>query len=379
MGDHGFGRPENNGSGVCESEPEDAVKSTYSKFVDIEIDPGHGCVELVQHSKDIYHDNTADNIGWKRHPQAAFFERQFRNSPRRLPPVKINTCSIYEGKARARKSKTIRRGRMNSYDLDTLKEYLKTTNTLNALAQTDTATETPKASKAPKAVEASPSPPPAQVKMDSIPSTRERSRTFVSRLQAPSSGAFSYVDADVYRPCSVSILSNPSFSSSHQDRLWEEQAEIYSSGGRGTPGREDDDDDNGKVRAGDKAAARDKAATTRSAPPPQTLLYNLHHHSPLPKFGSAHHQQHEEHPGYNPTLRRSALGSGSLRSPSESGHFMHQIMSKIRGSSPKRVPSSSATPTPVARAPGSCPNTSQMEMAKRRNPWSSCICFSVKS
>jgi len=38
---------------------------------------------------------------------------------------------------------------------------------------------------------------------------------------------------------SISILGNRSFSSSQQDRLWEEQAEAYSSGGRGTPGRED--------------------------------------------------------------------------------------------------------------------------------------------
>jgi hypothetical protein len=37
---------------------------------------------------------------------------------------------------------------------------------------------------------------------------------------------------------SIYILGNPSFSSSHQDRLWEEQAEAYSSGGRGTPGRD---------------------------------------------------------------------------------------------------------------------------------------------
>jgi len=37
---------------------------------------------------------------------------------------------------------------------------------------------------------------------------------------------------------SIYILGNPSFSSSHQDRLWEEQAEAYSSGGRGTPGHD---------------------------------------------------------------------------------------------------------------------------------------------
>jgi hypothetical protein len=38
---------------------------------------------------------------------------------------------------------------------------------------------------------------------------------------------------------SISILGNRSFSTSQQDRLWEEQAEAYSSGGRGTPGREE--------------------------------------------------------------------------------------------------------------------------------------------
>jgi hypothetical protein len=108
-------------------------------------------------------------------------------------------------------------------------EYLKTTDSLKSLAQIDKALDTPSPSPP------SPPPPPPQPVMDSNLSTRERSRTFVSRLQAPSSGAFSYVD--IYRPCSVSILSNPSFSSSHQDKLWEEQAEIYSSGGRGTPGK----------------------------------------------------------------------------------------------------------------------------------------------
>ncbi len=41
-------------------------------------------------------------------------------------------------------------------------------------------------------------------------------------------------------PTSFSHVGNPSFSSFHQDRLWEEQAEAYSSGGRGSPGCEDD-------------------------------------------------------------------------------------------------------------------------------------------
>jgi len=40
-------------------------------------------------------------------------------------------------------------------------------------------------------------------------------------------------------PTSFSLLGNPSFSSSHQDRIWEEQAEAYSSGGRGSPAHED--------------------------------------------------------------------------------------------------------------------------------------------
>lgn len=218
-------------------------------------------------------------------------------------------------------------------------EFLRTTSdSFSGLAQAHTTTNRPSAEEA----EARPI-------MDSshhaATNTRQRSRTFVSRLQAPSSGAFSYVD--VYRPCSVSILSNPSFSSSHQDKLWEEQAEIYSSGGRGTPGREDE------------------AAATA---PASTLVFNL----PSPGYGmnnssSTHHHHHHQ---VSPGLRRSGLSGHGVRggSPSESGHFMQHIMSRIRGSSPKAH----------AAAAGSCPK-SQLDMNKRRNPWSSCICFSVKS
>lgn len=67
--------------------------------------------------------------------------------------------------------------------------------------------------------------------------TRERAQSFASKLQV-----LPRQSLDDYRspPSAISILANPSFSSSHQDRLWEEQAEAYSSGGHGTPSQEYD-------------------------------------------------------------------------------------------------------------------------------------------
>lgn len=186
--------------------------------------------------------------------------------------------------------------------------------------------------------------------------TRERSRTIVSRLQAPTSGAFSRVD--VYRPCStVSILANPSFSSSHQDKLWEEQAEIYSSGGRGTPGRDDE-------------AAANVIMNLRTSPSAAFATDSCGDHHEATnrslRIGGVVESSGKKRGRPNTPLR-GLLENQRRRASPESGHFIHQIMSRIRGSNSPKAPSSSFPKT-----------SQQLAMEKRRNTWSSCICFSVK-
>ncbi|CAK9205453.1 unnamed protein product [Sphagnum troendelagicum] len=68
------------------------------------------------------------------------------------------------------------------------------------------------------------------------PPSSQQSNSSISMLQL-----YSQQTVEVYHeaPTSFSLLGNPSFSSSHQDRIWEEQAEAYSSGGRGSPAHED--------------------------------------------------------------------------------------------------------------------------------------------
>ncbi|CAM6039056.1 unnamed protein product [Sphagnum compactum] len=79
----------------------------------------------------------------------------------------------------------------------------------------------------PEVVYEKPSPPP--------PPPSQQSNSSMSMLQL-----YSQQTVEVYHeaPTSFSLLGNPSFSSSHQDRIWEEQAEAYSSGGRGSPAHE---------------------------------------------------------------------------------------------------------------------------------------------
>ncbi|KAH8938944.1 hypothetical protein BDL97_15G010200 [Sphagnum fallax] len=68
------------------------------------------------------------------------------------------------------------------------------------------------------------------------PPSSQQSNSSMSMLQL-----YSQQTVEEYHeaPTSFSLLGNPSFSSSHQDRIWEEQAEAYSSGGRGSPAHED--------------------------------------------------------------------------------------------------------------------------------------------
>ena len=181
--------------------------------------------------------------------------------------------------------------------------------------------------------------------------TRERPRTVVSRLQAPTSGAFSRVDV-IYRPSStVSILANPTFSSSHQDKLWEEQAEIYSSGGRGTPGRDDE------------ATTTNIIINCRTSPSPALATDSLEPNPSQRRSGAVESSGNKR--GRPNTPLRSLFEDHHSRGLPESGHFIQQIMSRIRGSS-----SPKALPFPKS--------SSQLAMDKRRNTWTRCICFSVK-
>ncbi|XP_024370129.1 uncharacterized protein [Physcomitrium patens] len=270
-----------------------------------------------------------------------------------------NEDGRHGGGSGARK-KSSSRGR-NSYDLDSLAGCLQATNgSMGALEQAPTRT------------------------INRTPITRERSRSFVSRLQTPS-GALPFVD--VYPvTSSVSILANPSYSSSQcQDRIWEEQAEIYSSGGRGTPGREDETTTPNCMLHSPSPRAGAISSEDHQVPSASVSLRRGPSHStgrlPSTILGAKEAQQKGKKRGRSPrTPLQSLLGDGAhskaaaaaaaaepgcaMRSPrSPTGaHFIQQIMSRIRGNSPKSCSSSSLQPA----------------IAKRRNTWSSCICFSIK-
>ncbi len=173
-------------------------------------------------------------------------------------------------------------------------------------------------------------------------------------------------------PSSMSILSNPSFSSSQQDRLWEEQAEAYSSGGRGTPGREDN-----------SGAAAFLALRPAAPVPVDTLLpfsgslrKGASDATVVPtsdacsERGKIHDgkKRRGKKKGQPRTPLRSLLaeetddkdsGSHSRRSKSGANPCLKQLMSRIRGMTSK----SSST-------------KSQQSRPHRSSFWSSCICFS---
>lgn len=191
---------------------------------------------------------------------------------------------------------------------------------------------------------------------------QDNSRGFVSILQASSRQSL-----HEYRlaPSSMSILGNPSFSSSHQDRLWEEQAEAYSSGGRGTPGREDEAAANVFLHSpspGGGAISSDDQLQTGSG-----YLRKGQTDSNVGNASASTKKKGQSKKRGRPrTPLRSLLAedvnsknSSSMRSP-EGGHFLQQIISRIRGNSSKSSSPKSPEATP-----------------KRRNTlWSSCICFS---
>ncbi|KAG0576277.1 hypothetical protein KC19_5G068200 [Ceratodon purpureus] len=208
----------------------------------------------------------------------------------------------------------------------------------------------------------------------------DRSRSFASMLQVSPRQSIDDPTHSRLPPSSISILTNPSFSSSHQDRLWEEQAE-YSSGGRGTPSRDDDDEAAGNHTPSSSAAISSDdqlrstgASMRRSSQEKDTGSLSCS------GFASDSGRSHEKRKmGQFEKKRRqpqrsplhSLLAAEDLqdeppanqRSP-ERHHFLKQILSRIRGksSSPKsspHKPRSQKTP-------------------KRRNSmiWGSCLCFS---
>lgn len=208
----------------------------------------------------------------------------------------------------------------------------------------------------------------------------ERSRSFAAMLQVSPRQSVDESNQPRLAPSSIAILTNPSFSSSHQDRLWEEQAE-YSSGGRGTPGRDDDaagdpfllsPSPGGAISSDDQmrsaaASLRKNQDRDMSASSCAGFASDSGHSHPRShekrKFGQAGKKRGR--PQRSPLrnlLAAEDLHDKSQRSP-ERGHFLHQILSRIRGKS---------------SSPKSSPHKSSETTRKRRSStiWSSCMCFS---
>jgi hypothetical protein len=197
-----------------------------------------------------------------------------------------------------------------------------------------------------------------------------RSRSFASMLQVSPRQSLDESTQPRLAPSSIAILTNPSFSSSHQDRLWEEQAE-YSSGGRGTPGRDDDatfppsPSPSGAVSSDDQI--RSAAASLRKGQDRDSSSISCS------GFASDSGRSHKPGPSGKKRGRpqrsplRSLLAAEDLRDNPSPHHqrerrpFLQQILSRIRGSSSSK---------PIINSPKSSP--------KRRHTmtWSSCMCFS---
>ncbi|CAK9876251.1 unnamed protein product [Sphagnum jensenii] len=183
---------------------------------------------------------------------------------------------------------------------------------------------------------------------------------------------------------SISILGNPSFSSSQKDRLWEEQAEAYSSGGRGTPGHEDNN-------------SNSSTATTFLAPPrPGTTVSGdvvfpsaasgslrkaLSDATVVPSTSDIYNENGKTHNG-----KKRGKKKGKSRTPLQS-----LLAEEIRGKDSKRnsinqsaLSSSDANPCTkqlMLRIKGMAsksfsPKSHQQTTPPRSSFWSSCICFS---
>ena len=196
--------------------------------------------------------------------------------------------------------------------------------------------------------------------------TRENSRSFASMLQVQS--------LEEYRlaPSSISILANPSFSSSQQDRLWEEQAEAYSSGGRGTPGRDDDATANVFLHSSSPGGAISSDDQIHPASGPLRRGLTDSNLGVISGANGDKGTSNDRKKGQGKKRRRPRTPLRSLlaeemhgkssgsRSPDGGTHFIHQLMLRFRGSSSK----------------SSSPKSPDTRPKRRHTIWSSCICFS---
>ncbi len=183
---------------------------------------------------------------------------------------------------------------------------------------------------------------------------------------------------------SISILGNPSFSSSQKDRLWEEQAEAYSSGGRGTPGREDNNNNSstattflppprpGTTVSGDVVFPSAASGSLRKALSDATVV---------PSTSDIYNENGKTHNG-----KKRGKKKGKSRTPLQS-----LLAEEIRGKDSKRnsinqSSSSSSDANPCTKqlmlrikgmaSKSSSPKSHQQTTPPRSSFWSSCICFS---
>lgn len=197
--------------------------------------------------------------------------------------------------------------------------------------------------------------------------SQERPRSFTSLLQVSPQQP---VDDHRLGPSSIFILANPSFSSSQQDRLWEEQAEAYSSGGRGTPGREDDAAGNVYLHSpspGGIISSDDHVhSTVASLRKSQERDLSARSCSGFVIDNGRSHDRRKLSQGRKrgrPRTPLRTLLAEDLNSKTPAGGFLQQLLSRIKGSS-----SSSKSSSPK----------SSEAMPKRRHSaiWSGCLCFS---
>ncbi|KAH8961644.1 hypothetical protein BDL97_05G059900 [Sphagnum fallax] len=183
---------------------------------------------------------------------------------------------------------------------------------------------------------------------------------------------------------SISILGNPSFSSSQKDRLWEEQAEAYSSGGRGTPGREDNNS-NSSTATTFLAPPRPGATVSGDVVFPSaasgSLRKALSDATVVPSTSDIYNENGKTHNG-----KKRGKKKGKSRTPLQS-----LLAEEIRGKDSKRnsinqssLSSSDANPCTkqlMLRIKGMAsksfsPKSHQQTTPPRSSFWSSCICFS---
>lgn len=218
--------------------------------------------------------------------------------------------------------------------------------------------------------------------LDGNAGSQERPQSFTSVLQvSPQQSANDHPRTQ----SSILVVANPSFSSSQQDRLWEEQAEAYSSGGRGTPSREDNagavnsnvyiqsPSPGGAISSDDQVHCSNAASSlpksqdqdslsARSCSGRNVSLDKGHGHDVDRKKSS---DQAGKKIGRPRTPLRTLL-TEDLDNETPASGFLYQLVSCIKGSSSSSSKASSLT-------------SSSPTMPKRRHSgvvWSICLCFS---